>query len=148
MPGPRGGGLLWRVECVVSAPGWGAWSGGGIPACTEADRPCEQKSWHMLLKILPCPKLRGRLFMTGQDIFDCALQVFLNVVWPKKFSDMKKYKNNLPKTHFSSRFSKHLNKIRLTYFFTFFRFLSLFWTRSCWYCNFTVMQNLDDQTVN
>ena len=54
--------------------------------------------------------------MTGQDVFDCALQVFLNVVWPKKFSDMKKYKNNLPKTHFSSRFSKYLNKIRLTYF--------------------------------
>ena len=31
--------------------------GRGIPACTEAEPTCVQNSWHMLLKILPCPKL-------------------------------------------------------------------------------------------
>ena len=44
VPGPRG----YLVQ------------GGGIPACTETDpSPAhEQNSWHMLVKILPCPKLR------------------------------------------------------------------------------------------
>ena len=37
----------------VSAPG-GVCSG-GIPACTEANTPHEQNSWHMPMKILPCP---------------------------------------------------------------------------------------------
>ena len=59
--------LVWGVSaggvCVCSGgrelPGWGG--GGGILACTEADHPpCEQNSWHTLLKILPCPKLRLR----------------------------------------------------------------------------------------
>ena len=40
--------------------------GGSIPACTEANPPCEQNSWHTLLKILPCPKLRLRAVISLQ----------------------------------------------------------------------------------
>ena len=51
-------------------PGWGMSArggGGGIPACTEADPLCEQNSWHTLLKILPCSKLRLRAVNTSVD---------------------------------------------------------------------------------
>ena len=44
VPGPEG------------VPAWSG-GGGGMPACTEADSPCEQNYWHTLVKILPCPKL-------------------------------------------------------------------------------------------
>ena len=47
VPGPGGvcfgGCLLWGVP--------GPQEGCGIPACTEADPPCEQNSWHTPLKI-------------------------------------------------------------------------------------------------
>ena len=44
------GGLLRGVPCLA----------GGIPACTEETPSCGHNSWHTLLKILPCPKLRLR----------------------------------------------------------------------------------------
>ena len=40
------GGLLWGVSAL---------GGVCIPACTEADPPCVQNSWHTLVKILPWP---------------------------------------------------------------------------------------------
>ena len=44
-----------RVSALgVSAPGVSA-PGGYIPACTEADTPRGQNSWHTLVKILPWP---------------------------------------------------------------------------------------------
>ena len=45
------GGPVWGV--VVS--GLGGKGGGYIPACTEADTPHGQNSWHTLAKILPWP---------------------------------------------------------------------------------------------
>ena len=81
VPGPGGGGYLpgpggtWGVYLVQGVylvpggggylpglrgiPAWSAWSG-GVPAQVLA--PCGQNSWHKLLKILPCPKLRLRAF--------------------------------------------------------------------------------------
>ena len=47
------GGCLLPGEVSTS---WGClFPGGCIPACTEADTPHGQNSWHTLLKILPCP---------------------------------------------------------------------------------------------
>ena len=51
-------GGAWSGGCLVG--GGVPRLGGGIAACTEADPPCGQNSWHALLKILPCPKLRLR----------------------------------------------------------------------------------------
>ena len=59
VPGPGG--------CLV--PGWDAClvlrrglpgPGGWYPSMHWGRPPCEQNSWHTLLKILPCPKLRLR----------------------------------------------------------------------------------------
>ena len=51
-------GGVWSWVCVcVSAPGGGGGMHWGRP-------PCEQNSWHTLLKILPCPKLRLRAVTT------------------------------------------------------------------------------------
>ena len=52
-----GGACSWGVPAlagVVSAPG------GWYPSMHWGRPPCEQNSWHTLLKILPCPKLRLR----------------------------------------------------------------------------------------
>ena len=49
---PGGGCLLWG-RCLV--PG-GVW----YPSMHWGRPPCERNSWHTLLKILPCPKLRLR----------------------------------------------------------------------------------------
>ena len=61
---PGGGAcLVLEGSCLVRGgclPGPG---GGDTPACTEAD-PHGQNSWHRLLKILPCPKLRLRAVIT------------------------------------------------------------------------------------
>ena len=57
---PRGGACLVTGEGVGVVPAWSRVCVYGIPACTEADTPCGQNSWHTLLKILPCPKLRLR----------------------------------------------------------------------------------------
>ena len=68
----RGVGCTWLGGCICW--GWvylprGCTCLGGVPAQGEyllGDAPaqvlpcCEQNSWHMLLKILPCPKLRLR----------------------------------------------------------------------------------------
>ena len=73
-----GGCLLWGVVCSWGCllPGY-VCLGGGIPACTEAERPCEQNSWHMLLKILPCPK--HRLQPVKIILRPVSAQEFLNV---------------------------------------------------------------------
>ena len=63
----KGGTCLWSgggfcfggVICSWGVPASGP---GGIPACNGAESPCGQSSWHMLLKILPCPN-----FVAGGD---------------------------------------------------------------------------------
>ena len=76
MPGP-GGGLCSQGGCLVLGVclvpegcllwggacswGWGAcWGMGWYPTMYWGRSPCGQNSWHTLLKILPCPKLRLR----------------------------------------------------------------------------------------
>ena len=66
--------LLGGGVCAQVVPGPGGVGWGGIPACTEVDPPCEQNSWHTLLKILPCPKLRLRAVIN--------LQLLLELRWP------------------------------------------------------------------
>ena len=56
--------LLWG--CLPPCVWGGACSRGGRVVCQHALRqapPCEQNSWHTLMKILPCPKLRLRAVM-------------------------------------------------------------------------------------
>ena len=51
------------VPVQGGVPGQGVYLPRGVPAwgCTcPGTPPCEQNSWHTLLKILPCPKLRLR----------------------------------------------------------------------------------------
>ena len=90
VPAPEGGAGACSGGCLVQ--GGGAWSGGyacswggtcsglcGIPACTEADPlpPCGQNSWHTLLKILPCPKLRLRAIIKNGFICDCKTNEYM-----------------------------------------------------------------------
>ena len=67
VPGPRGRGT-WSRGCTwywgVCTWSWGVYLvSGGVPGpgggtYPGTPPPCEQNSWHTLLKILPCPKLR------------------------------------------------------------------------------------------
>ena len=76
VPGPRGCIWSWGVYLVW---GW-TWSWGGVPA--QVLPSCGQNSWHTLLKILPCPKLRLRA-VTKHPVYGnihCVHEVSNNVL--------------------------------------------------------------------
>ena len=69
----------WSLGGVYLVPGgwtW-SWTGGGICPGTP---PCEQNSWHTLLKILPCPKLRLRVVKMQHSTFLCSTQIKSSVL--------------------------------------------------------------------
>ena len=78
VPGPRGCTWSREVYLVVrggvpglkGVPGLGSVTGPGRVYLVQGGylprySPCEQNSWHTLLKIIPCPKLRLRAVILG-----------------------------------------------------------------------------------
>ena len=83
----RGGVCSWGV----SAPG-GCLPGGYPSMHWGRPPPCEQNSWHMPMKILPCPKLRLRAairvnaFLSHNQNFPATKKVIFTVIWSNNFS--------------------------------------------------------------
>ena len=76
------------VCSVGGAWSWGVCSSGEVVsqhALRQTPPHCEQNSWHTLLKILPCPKLRLRAVISihnWEQLCKLSLSISLSGGWP------------------------------------------------------------------